>query len=952
MDQLLQPGRGVNCPSPKEIILNLIDLCPDFNQFSSFSTTVYDTAWLSMLYKPGTKHGDEQEQLFPECFEFVLAEQQSTGGWGSYGSEIDAIMNSLAALLALVTCQRLRADAFGTVGLIRKIEKARKCIQKLLEDWDVDSTVHVGFEVLVTGILRQLRSFDIEFTFPGSAQLESLYNRKMKRFVPEMIYSHKQTTILHSLEALVGIIDFDKVSHHCTEESGILASPSATASYLIHAKQWDEKAEKYLRTILEVYSKKGHRGVPSAFPTPIFELTWTLSSMLSTGVEVEQIHSSALAKIASFLNGALRINKGTVGFAPGLISDADDTARTLMTLKLLGESPDPAPMIRLFELDDHFRTYEMEQNPSFSANCNVLLALLYLGDVSKYLSQISKALDFILVEFERGEVLDKWSLSLYYCGMLVSQAFVKLLELHDLGHLQTLEEEILTEKIPIVICRIVLRMLATQGEEGDWNRSLEETSYAVLTITQCLQLPWNQSAKVRLDESLEKGRAYVRKQYQRGEESRCIWVEKVTYESALLKTVYCSMAIHNKRHERQWTTQTFCIPEAHSKKLSSLLSTLPIFNPLCLACVDIILVQASFFTRFLMRKRQHIFSRDQIPMSKDEYLGFIPAIWAMCDYMGGNALSVNNFRDMVWLSLLNYQADEFMETIVGELGREDMESLTDALQNESRRKARNGNGYRTPISSTVEDIISVLRKYISHIRTHTAVVASPTHIQESLENELHTFLRAHIAHNTDNHAFREQRKRDGRKGFACSDLARSSYQKWIYATGADDTSCPFSFQFFACLISNIYVKHGSEIANVEKTRYCFDGAQAGYVAHALARRLAVMCRMYNDLGSVTRDKLEGNLNSLDFDEFHHPNILSAAKNARQEQYGTNPERRKKDDLMAIAEFERSGVDLAMKKLGQVVQDKQVMEKLKVFVDVTDTFGLLYVKKDIASSRIK
>lgn len=280
MVELSQPGRGANCPSPDEILLKLVDFCSDFNRFSSFSTTVYDTAWLSMLYKPDAKQGDERKHLFPECFEFILAEQKSVGGWESYGSNFDGILNSLAALLALITCQKSRAAGFGTAGLREKIEKAKMCIQAMLEDWDVESTVHVGYEVLVTGLLRQLQSFDVEFTFPGSALLESLYNLKMEKFSPDIIYSKKQTTILHSLEALVGIIDFDKVSHHCTEESGILASPSATAAYLMHANKWDERAERYLYNMLEVYSTKGFRGVPSAFPTPVFELTWVCSQTM------------------------------------------------------------------------------------------------------------------------------------------------------------------------------------------------------------------------------------------------------------------------------------------------------------------------------------------------------------------------------------------------------------------------------------------------------------------------------------------------------------------------------------------------------------------------------------------------------------------------------------------------------------------------------------------------
>jgi hypothetical protein len=275
MDSAMEPGRGAECPTPHDLISSIAYSCSNLAKFSTFTTTIYDSAWLSMIYKRDLEQRrDQQSMLFPVCFDFILKEQRSDGGWQCYGSHFDGILNSLAALLALVTHRRLRGVQFGTVHLGHRIESAESSIQDLLRKWDLTVTVQVGFEVLVTGLLTQLRSSGFEFRFPASPGLKSLYERKMQHFVPDLIYSGKQTTFLHSLEALVGVINFDRVRHHCSEETGIMASPAATAAYLIHSTVWDLRAEKYLRMVLEAYSASGGGGVPSAFPTPIFEITW------------------------------------------------------------------------------------------------------------------------------------------------------------------------------------------------------------------------------------------------------------------------------------------------------------------------------------------------------------------------------------------------------------------------------------------------------------------------------------------------------------------------------------------------------------------------------------------------------------------------------------------------------------------------------------------------------
>ncbi|KAI4190537.1 MAG: hypothetical protein LQ348_003647 [Seirophora lacunosa] len=272
-------------------------------------------------------------------------------------------------------------------------------------------------------------------------------------------------------------------------------------------------------------------------------------------------------------------------------------------------------------------------------------------------------------------------------------------------------------------------------------------------------------------------------------------------------------------------------------------------------------------------------------------------IWVACNYKNGHILSVNVIRKLVLLSLFNYQVDEYMKDSV------------------KKRKANGGkaNNFQNglPEQSAVAQSFELLSRFIQHVAQH----------------------------------------------------CKRAYIDWVRTTASDDTSCPFSFLFFTALIS-------------EGGRICFEGAQASYVSKSLCRQLATMCRQYNDYGSAKRDAEECNLNSLAYPEFRSHtnradgcskanssdvpvvrpedgNVASPARAASNEQQSGENEAKTpenasaKEDLMAIAEFERSCMQLALEKLTRISPPATV-HKPQIFIDVTDMFGQIYVQRDIAS----
>ena len=88
--------------------------------------------------------------------------------------------------------------------------------------------------------------------------------------------------------------------------------------------------------------------------------------------------------------------------------DADDTARALLCMSLIGRDVNPTAMISMFDAGKHFKTYEFERNSSFSANCNVLRALLQLQSVDKYTSLIYRSSLYLCDTYQAGPLHDKW----------------------------------------------------------------------------------------------------------------------------------------------------------------------------------------------------------------------------------------------------------------------------------------------------------------------------------------------------------------------------------------------------------------------------------------------------------------------------------------------------------------------------------------------------------------
>lgn len=238
-------------------------------------------------------------------------------------SQTVGILDTGAGLLALLkhAAEPLQIYDYSSSDLERRIILASQALDRQLKSWnDLEITNHIGVELIVPALLDYLRQEDclLQFDFRSQAVLGKMHEEKTSRFRSEMLYSARPSSAVHSLEAFVGRIDFDRVSHHLFNGS-MMASPSSTAAYLIHSTKWDDEAEAYLRHVVKAGMGHGDGGVSGTFPIHYFEFNWVVATLLHAGYEATDL-GPVTAKIAGIIQKGFAEDCGVIGFGETLDS--------------------------------------------------------------------------------------------------------------------------------------------------------------------------------------------------------------------------------------------------------------------------------------------------------------------------------------------------------------------------------------------------------------------------------------------------------------------------------------------------------------------------------------------------------------------------------------------------------------------------------------------------------
>lgn len=692
--------------------------------------------------------------------------------------------------------------------------------------------------------------------------------------------------------------------------------------------------------------------------------------------------------------------------APSLEPDADDTAKGITTLNLLGVPSSGTRLIEEYSNGEHFKTYKFERDASLTTNCNALSTLCLSPDAGQHCFEIEMAMKFLRKMWWQDSkwIRDKWvsaklefdhsqghadpvsvwqSTSPYYPIMLMTQSLKRAVDLWARGSLQNLSREVLQDVL-VVIFQALVRVLRSQGADGSWDGKRETTAYAVITLNAVASWLIVQPLNRQIELAIENGRVFLSRDMDSDSPPEHLWIEKITYGSRNLSRAFTLAALKCSPKSSPAPLQEI-IPEPLDAVLkpAKFFRQLPLFSTTPDWCIVASLIEGSLFKTRLRDKCLQIFP--ERTSSKEKHLSFIPFTWTAGNNMNDGALGSDIMLEMMVISALAYQLDEFIESEVATLPVEavtelkcsigrifmeiEEEAIKEKLLSDSKDQKANGgilfakadipvitlndvevspaskkqrlnrhissqtqlsnhSPNRTKDAITTDDnalnqlsqrhdIVhaqQAFKRFIRYLWQAPYMQVTAEYNKAQLKFTIQDFLIAHLTQTEDSRRLAAQQlpEQGKNKIFA---YPRSSLHKWTHTTSGDHTAGPFAVAAFFCMLGQ-----GKDL---------MPSPQSKYIAQNMSRHLAALCRLYNDFGSMARDRAENNLNSVNFAEFSEA--------------GDEPTLKEK--LFAIAEYERRCLNASMAELRPLV-DEKVFTALSIFCNSADMYGQMYVIKDL------
>ena len=289
----------------------------------------------------------------------------------------------------------------------------------------------VGFEMIAPTLADEAERLGL-IKNQGNRILGRLSKQRAKKLSylqDNMISRHVTMAFSAEMAGTDGkhMLDIDNLQE---DNGSVGVSPSATAYFATYIKRGDEASLNYLHSVM-----KPDGGMPNVAPFDVFEIAWALWN-LSFIPDLKK--NGKLKPHIDFLSQAWQPKRG-VGFAAGYsVKDSDDTGLVFDTLLRFGCEKDLASVL-IYEEKDHFRCFDLEVNPSVSANIHVLGALGQAG-LDQRNSSVQKVLRFLhKARGENAYWVDKWHSSPYYATAHAIIACAKFANelVEELGEMDT-----------------------------------------------------------------------------------------------------------------------------------------------------------------------------------------------------------------------------------------------------------------------------------------------------------------------------------------------------------------------------------------------------------------------------------------------------------------------------------------------------------------------------------
>lgn len=292
-----------------------------------------------------------------------------------------------------------------------------------------------------------------------------------------------------------------------------------------------------------------------------------------------------------------------------------------------------------------------------------------------------------------------------YPTMLMAEAFTELLRHFDNGTYPKAADGQLIWRVCICLFQACHRTLLEQGEDGSWEGMPEQTSYAILALAQARKLSLFDGLGKQVQAAIDRGAHYLKTRKVGHHDAS--WTSKSAYRVAIVAEAYELAALNVQKATRDGAPavgRSIELPISGPRLdgYVDLVAKTPLFSDVPQWQLRASLVEASLFVPLLRDRRLSVFSRDEFDASEDKYLEMIPFTWVSCSNRGGSFMATSWLYDMMLVSMLSYQADEFIHKSAAPAlrGISALSRLIDGVFDELASESKHVNGKSSSSSSS------------------------------------------------------------------------------------------------------------------------------------------------------------------------------------------------------------------------------------------------------------
>ncbi|MFE2932032.1 prenyltransferase/squalene oxidase repeat-containing protein [Streptomyces sp. NPDC059278] len=433
----------------------------DRDQWGSVGPSLYETARVlsAAPWLPGE----------PRRIAYLLEQQAPDGSWGDGPPHYRLLPTLSAVEAALAVLHRGAASAEVTGRLTAAVDRGLGALRSLppAGPWPDTAAAEILVPGLVAGINEKLDSpaagggdlpgsggprLPVPGGFHGSAPARVAGRYESVGSLPVKYH--------HTFEGIADCIPPSLVP----DAEGLLgSSPAATAARAARSPATTARAVADLSTVARRYDGL----FPEAAPLRVVERLWVAAALARA-----HLPTAALATVRQWAED-IYDPRGVRG-APGLMTDADDTAMAVLVASLVGLPHGPAPL-DLFHNGSHYDCYIGEDTGSVTANAHALQALvshLRRNPAAEHTHgpRAAKLSDWLADQQQpEGHWTDKWHASPYYATARSVTALAQYGGHHAAEAVRKAAEwTIGTQR--------------ADGSWGVWDSTAEETAYAVKVL--------------------------------------------------------------------------------------------------------------------------------------------------------------------------------------------------------------------------------------------------------------------------------------------------------------------------------------------------------------------------------------------------------------------------------------------------------------------------------------